>query len=77
MNFKCKFGINEIVENNILKNGELISSELYKVTYIIFDGERTVIGCRHPNSGITVNFKEDELNGDPDYSQEYGRYIET
>ena len=77
MNFKSKFGIDEIVENNIYKSDQLISSQLYKVAYIIFDSETILIGCRHPETGVTLNFRESELNGDNDYSQEYGRYIKN
>ena len=77
MKFESKFGIGEVVGNNIRKGGKLISSELYEVISIVFDASSSVIYCRNASSGIVVPFKEHELSGDADYSQEQGGYIET
>ena len=75
MKFKSKFGFGEIVENNIYKGEELISSELYEVIYVVFDGGHCSFGCRHSSSGFIAQFKESELSGDNDYSQYQGKYI--
>ena len=77
MKFESKFGIGEVVENNIRKGDKLISSALYEVIAIAFDASSSVVYCRNGSSGIIVPFKESELSGDADYSQEQGGYIET
>ena len=77
MKFESKFGIGEIVSSDIYKGENLVSSEMYKVVYIVFEIGSVTVGCRHPASGMIMQFKEGELTGDDDFSQKQGKYIET
>lgn len=77
MKFETPIGIGEIVERNIYKGDELINSEFLKVVAISFDADRTPFYyCEYPSTGHVRVYKESEINGDPDFNQETGVYLD-
>lgn len=77
MIFNTKFGLGEIVIYQPCKNGVHICSEVLEVTgiYINRDNNYEYL-CRYPLTGVTVNFTECQLEGDPDFDQIAGKYQE-
>lgn len=75
MNINFKFGLGEIVEQNTYKNGDLIGSHLLEVIAMHADKCGRSYLCRYPETGMVQYFLECDLIGDPDYSQELGKYM--
>ena len=73
MKFESKFGVGEIV---IYQPHERMDA-LLEVQGIYFEinGNIRYI-CRYPGSGVTVDFSENQLKGDPEFNQDSGYPVE-
>lgn len=71
MKITTKFGIGEIVIHKFGKRD--VDEELLEVIAIHVERDFVRYVCRYPK-GIVSAFREDQLQGDPDYDQEKGCY---
>ena len=76
MKFESKFGIGEIVAYEPHRRDDKeprCNDALLEVQCVVFgfDGDVGYV-CRYPSTGVTVQFSECQLIGDPDFNQETG-----
>ena len=71
MNITTKFGIGEIVIHKFGKRD--CDDEMLEVIAIHVEKDFVRYVCRYPK-GIVGAFRDDELEGDPDYNQDLGCY---
>lgn len=76
MKYESKFGIGEIVVTKQKeRDGRIIPDLIGEVIEVHFGKEAKTITVRI-SGGILQHFREDELEGDPEFDQELGRYPE-
>lgn len=73
MRFESKFGIGEIVWYVPKNRSEKPNDVFLEVQGIYFGmDDKIEYICRYPSTGVTCNFSESQLDGDPDFNQETG-----
>ena len=77
MKYESKFGIGEIVvTKQKVRDGRIIPDLIGEVFAVHFGKGSTMVAVRLTD-GALQGFREDELEGDPEFDQEAGCYLET
>lgn len=76
MKYKSKFGIGELVTTKQKRAGDRIIPDLIGEVFAVHFGRGACMVLVRMTDGQILPYREDELEGDPEYDQETGCYAE-